>query len=186
MYEKNNIVAFYSWKSFMSNFHYASFDYQGLNFNSSEKFFMYYKALYFNDTETAKKILGEMAPGTCKYLGRQVKNFDNEEWNKVKENVMFNACLQKFKQNSSLARKLLETGDAVLAEASPKDTEWGIGIAIFDNRAYDPRHWKGKNLLGKTLMHIRELMRTKAKEIYHDREEVLPYVLPAYAQREES
>ena len=46
---------------------------------------------------------------------------------------------------------LLSTGTKLLAEASPFDPVWGIGLRADDPEARDPRLWRGKHLLGKTL-----------------------------------
>ncbi|MEY2863728.1 MAG: hypothetical protein RLY58_1435, partial [Pseudomonadota bacterium] len=44
----------------------------------------------------------------------------------------------------------------VLVEASPVDQIWGIGLAADDPRAANPAQWRGLNLLGFALMHVRE------------------------------
>ncbi len=58
---------------------------------------------------------------------------------------MKNGLRAKFTQNSDLKEKLLATGNAVLHEDSPTDMIWGA---------------KGKDMLGKLLMQIREELRT--------------------------
>ena len=47
------------------------------------------------------------------------------------------------------------TGSRVLAEASPRDRVWGIGLAAGDERAWSPECWQGLNLLGFALMEVR-------------------------------
>ena len=54
---------------------------------------------------------------------------------------------------------LLQTGDRRLAEASPHDNLWGIGLSACDPRASSPDSWYGKNLLGQALENARELLR---------------------------
>lgn len=41
---------------------------------------MYHKALLFNDTAIAAKVLAEKNPSQHKKLGRQVRNFDPKIW----------------------------------------------------------------------------------------------------------
>ena len=65
----------------------------------------------------------------------------------------------KFRQNQGLRRKLFQTGSAILAEASPIDAVWGIGLSADDPRAQDPAQWPGQNLLGKILTELRETLR---------------------------
>jgi hypothetical protein len=65
----------------------------------------------------------------------------------------------KFQQNSEIRHKLLDTGLMLLAECAPRDMVWGIGLGIDDDRIYDTSKWKGKNLLGQTLMQVRSDLR---------------------------
>ena len=51
---------------------------------------------------------------------------------------------------------LLKTGNATLAEASPYDRIWGIGLSADDPKAMNPDLWKGENLLGHALMRVRD------------------------------
>lgn len=60
----------------------------------------------------------------------------------------------------SLAKKLLETGERELVEASPYDRVWGIGYGAAD--AEDSREFWGENLLGKALMRVRDRLRGEA------------------------
>ena len=52
-----------------------------------------------------------------------------------------------------------QTGDRRLAEASPHDNMWGIGLSACDPRACSPDSWCGQNLLGQALEHAREVLR---------------------------
>ena len=54
---------------------------------------------------------------------------------------------------------LLGTGDAILAECSPTDKKWGIGIDIKDPSRMDISKWDGKNMLGRILMEVRDELR---------------------------
>ena len=51
---------------------------------------------------------------------------------------------------------LVYTGQRRLAEASPHDKLWGIGLSACDYRASSPGTWRGSNLLGQALEHVRE------------------------------
>jgi len=46
----------------------------------------------------------------------------------------------------------------VLAEASPYDAKWGIGLAAEDPSARRRHLWKGRNLLGEVLMEVRDAL----------------------------
>ena len=44
----------------------------------------------------------------------------------------------------------------ILAECAVKDRIWGIGLSMKDENRYDKSKWRGENLLGYTLMMVRE------------------------------
>ena len=45
---------------------------------------------------------------------------------------------QKFAQLPAEAKVLLGTGDALIAEAAPRDPNWGVGMGVADRRVDDP------------------------------------------------
>ena len=57
---------------------------------------------------------------------------------------------------------LTRTGDRRLAEASPYDNLWGIGMRACDPCASFSDSWCGQNLLGQALEHAREIFRRDA------------------------
>lgn len=57
---------------------------------------------------------------------------------------------------NTLKEQLKETKDAILAECAVKDWIWGIGLSMNDPKRLDMNQWKGQNLLGYTLMMVRE------------------------------
>ena len=67
---------------------------------------------------------------------------------------MLNGLRLKFTQNEDLKKKLLETGDKDLYEASFRDKIWGIGFGIRQAPNISPEKY-GQNLLGKALMLVR-------------------------------
>jgi len=65
-------------------------------------------------------------------------------------------CFVQFSQNPYLKSFLLSTAGTVLAEASPLDTKWGIGLTQDHPHAKRRKMWKGTNLLGEVLMEVRD------------------------------
>lgn len=86
----------------LSNFHKQPFEIKGRNFHSSEQAFMYCKAKHFNDDNTAKKILDSHSPKESKKLGREVKNFDAKDWERVSDKYMNIVLKHKFESNEKL------------------------------------------------------------------------------------
>jgi ribA/ribD-fused uncharacterized protein len=154
---KDNYVLF--WNGHFSNWYPASFTLNGNKFNCAEQYMMYMKAKTFNDQASADKIMAAINPGEQKRLGKAVANFVESEWDKVKEQIVYDACLAKYEQNKDIHNLLLETGNLILVEASPYDTIWGIGLSEDDSRATDESQWKGLNLLGIALMKVRDTLK---------------------------
>lgn len=121
-------------------------------YNCAEQYMMAMKATIMRDDETLAKILAEKNPANHKDLGRQIKNFDGELWNKCKFAVVVCGSYHKFSQNPALRNFLLSfEEDTIFAEAAPWDKVWGIGLGPEDPRAMDDTKWQGENLLGKAL-----------------------------------
>ena len=117
------------------------------------------KARLFGDDTALSAILASDNPREQKRLGRQVRHFDYKLWQSECENIVLHGNLAKFSQNEEMHLALLGTGDRRLAEGSPHDTLWGIGLSARDPRASCPDHWCGRNVLGQALEHTREILR---------------------------
>lgn len=155
MLETDTHVLFYGAQDAFSNFHPARFTYEGRTFHTSEQCFMYMKARLFNDADLADRIAAEPKPGAAKALGRKVRGFKEAVWLGHRKRLMVAANLSKYTQSPLLAGALLATGTKALAEASPTDRIWGIGLSAADPRAKDPTQWRGLNLLGQSLHEVR-------------------------------
>jgi ribA/ribD-fused uncharacterized protein len=117
---------------------------------------MYHKAILFNDKETAELILNTKEPRKQKNLGRLVKNFDEHIWDQHKEKIVYNGNYLKFSQDEDLKEYLCDTDPYELVEANKYDRIWGIGMFAHDPNILDTSKW-GQNLLGKTLMKVRNV-----------------------------
>ena len=111
------------------------------------------------DGEVYKQMQGNITCKEVKALGRKVQNFDGEKWHIMSRFYMRDALALKFEGSEELKELLLSTGDAVLAEASPFDTLWGIGYGENNLKAYDPSQWRGTNVLVNMLMYLRDEIR---------------------------
>ena len=117
---------------------------------------MHQKAVTFGDSETAAAILATDDPGKIKALGRSVRNYSDPIWNGIRQIVVYRALLEKFRQNPDLKVQLLATHPHTLAECALQDKIWGIGMTMHDEYRFEPDLWPGQNLLGFTLMTVRE------------------------------
>jgi ribA/ribD-fused uncharacterized protein len=150
---------FYQNRSPFSNWYPSKFTVDNLEFTRGEQFMMYCKAILFGDTGIASKIMMTDDPRKHKDLGREVKNYSDSKWAQYRFDIMTKGLYEKFSQNEKLKQALLDTGDTIIAEASPTDKIWGIGLTADDPRATDMDAWPGQNLLGKVLMKVRGSLR---------------------------
>lgn len=108
-----------------------------------------YQAMKYikDDPEYAEKIRLASTPHEAKKLGQSRNHPIREDWEKVKNKIMYFVVLAKVTQNSDVEEELRNTGDRIIIEDSPYDYYWGCG-----------KNNTGKNQLGKTLMKVRELV----------------------------
>ena len=158
-----NVVTFYheyEKDGYLSNWYESGFSFYGDVFPTAEHWMMWQKAQAFRDWDTAAKVLEATSPDAAKKLGKQVKPYSDATWSEARVPLMKVGLRQKFAQNERLMNDLLSTGSAALAEASPKDTVWGIGVGKDDPGSADLGKWHGRNLLGITLMEVRSELRS--------------------------
>lgn len=146
---------------YLSNWYSSCFSQDDISFSSMEQFMMYQKAVCFNDLKIAAQILETEDVSRIKELGRLVTGYDDNYWGGIRQIVVYKGLLAKFSQNTDLKELLLKTGDAVLAECAVKDRIWGIGLSMRDPDRFVRSKWKGQNLLGYTLMMVRESLKLK-------------------------
>ena len=126
-----------------------------LIFPTSEHLFMWFKAAHFLDTESMEKILKAKSPKEAKAIGRKVKNFDEETWEKNREEFMLVALHYKAESWPAFKDFIISTPQTFV-EASPYDRIWGIGLGEDSPGIDNPENWAGLNLLGKCLCKLRE------------------------------
>lgn len=136
----NDIREFRGSNYYLSNFHMCPVTYKGLTFTNTEAAFHSQKCAYRAHEFT------DLDPSQAKRLGRRVHL--REDWEEVKDHIMYEVCMAKFTQHPILKEKLLATGNCYLEEGNTwNDTYWGVCKGI------------GKNKLGHILMKIRQELR---------------------------
>jgi ribA/ribD-fused uncharacterized protein len=144
------------WDGPFSQWYPSFFKVDGIEYCCCEQYMMAKKALFFGDNDTHKKIMGTTSPKEQKKLGREVKNFNEGQWNKVAKDIVEEGNYAKFSQNKSLKDILLATKGTSLVEASPYDTIWGIGLREGDPLTLNRETWRGTNWLGEVLDKVRD------------------------------
>ncbi|MEK6828787.1 MAG: NADAR family protein [Nanoarchaeota archaeon] len=144
------------WDGPFSQWHPSKFIIDGVEFNKCEQYMMYKKALMFGDFESAKKVMATSNPKEQKQIGREVKGFKDDVWIKYCRKIVYDANVAKFTQNPDLLKTLMDTGEAILVEASPYDKRWGIGLGAENPFAQDRSTWQGLNWLGEAITQVRK------------------------------
>jgi N-glycosidase YbiA len=108
----------------------------------------YFQAQKFVGTEHEEEIRRVKSPMIAARMGRDRKRPLRHDWESVKDEIMFEAVRAKFTQHEELRKILSATGDAEIIEHTGKDSYWGDG-----------GDGSGRNMLGKTLMLVREELR---------------------------
>lgn len=144
--------------AYLSNWFLSNFEVDNIQFTSMEQYMMYQKAIIFNDKAIAAQILETSDFGKIKALGRAVKNYNDVYWNGIRQIVVYKGLVEKFLQNEPLKKQLLSTAPHLLAECAVRDKIWGIGLSMKDDKRFDINQWQGQNLLGFSLMMVRDFL----------------------------
>lgn len=138
----------------MSNWSSLGFSVGGKRFATGEHWLTYQKAAMMGDEGAAARILRARTPREAKAMGRRVLNYDDELWKERRFDVMVQGLRHKVRANG-LEPALRATGTATIAEASPFDRTWGIGMCAADPGVASRKRW-GQNLLGRAWMVVRD------------------------------
>ena len=103
-----SISAFRGAYDFLSNFYPAPITYDGLVFKNNEAAFQAAKC------PERRAEFCCLNPSEAKRLGRRVKL--RNDWDQIKDMVMYEICKAKFRQNPDLAERLISTSDFELIE----------------------------------------------------------------------
>lgn len=121
---------------------------------SAEQAIAWMKAILMNDIKSAIMIYNTDSPKECSRLGREVASFDIAKWESWREEVAVYVLKRKFSSSDHLYSILEKTKGQSIAEANADDRVWGIGIC--EEQAMNGMEWQGENLLGRSLMAVRE------------------------------
>ena len=141
----DEVIGFYP-KEFYPFDNFSSFkvEWNGYLFSSVEEA---YQAASFmgSDEELVEKIKKSHSADEAQRIAYANRDKRREDWDDVKISIMEELLRLKIEQNPYVKKKLLQTGDYMIVEDSPKDDLWGWG----PNR-------NGQNNLGKLWMKLRE------------------------------
>lgn len=148
IYDFSKAIYFYSANDEygeFSNFSSFGINYNGLYYPTIEHFFQSQK---FIDSTYAEKIRTACTPKEASDLGKSRDFKIKDDWDGIKDDIMFSGLKYKFDTHQQLKELLISTGDLLLIENSPFDNYWGIG-----------KTGDGFNKLGNILMRIRKIIK---------------------------
>lgn len=154
-------LAFRGERSVFSNFFTKPFSVDGYRYISVEQYFQYSKAVYFGESNLARKIIMTSNPNQIQNFGdragERVSGEEFEEWLEHSKEILHTGIYAKFSQNPSLKTDLLATGDYLLFEATT-NYHYACGINLVSNKWAD-QSWDGQNLTGRALVEVRDRIR---------------------------
>ncbi|KAJ3557064.1 hypothetical protein NM688_g1679 [Phlebia brevispora] len=129
-----------------TNFAPVSVRYDGQRYPTAEHLFQAHKFLDVQP-HLAERIRKLPTARAALEEASRLQRLQRQDWFEVNIGVMDIVLEAKFRQHRGLYRRLLDTGNRELIEASPVDSFWGVGA-----------DGKGRNELGKALMRLRGRM----------------------------
>lgn len=130
-----------------SNFSKHGFSLEDNYWITSEHYFQAQKFIE-TDLKWFEKIRDVKTPKYAAKMGRSREHPLRQDWELVKDEIMYKAVLCKFQTNDDIREILLGTGNELIVEYAPRDYYWGSGA-----------DGSGKNKLGEILMKTREVLR---------------------------
>ena len=145
------------WNSLYSQWYWCEFkDNFWITYSSAEKYMMMKKAELFEDLEIWDSMKKVNDPQILQELWRQIKNFNQEVWDKYKFQIVKKWNYLKFSQNPDLLKYLKKHKNLILVEWSPKDKIWGVGLHYKSQAIKNEKNWLWQNLLWKAIMEVRD------------------------------
>ena len=147
---------------YLANYSNHGFTKNGVFYKTVEH---YYQSEKFDDPEIKQRIINADTPKEASNIGRDRSNIRITNFKDIKNQVMFDGILEKFRQHRDIAYKLIETRNRLIAEATIDEYYWGIG-----------KDKSGKNVIGDILVKVRGrikeeildsiISKCKGKEVY--------------------
>lgn len=144
---------------YLSNLYYSPFDINGTHYISAEQYIMHQKCLMFGDMKSADEILATEYQDRFQNIGQQVKGYINSVWEGSRQLIALRGLNAKFTQNIELKEQLLLTKEAYLVECACSDKIWACGMQLNEPERFYANKWNGQNILGFTLMEVRNSLK---------------------------
>jgi hypothetical protein len=136
----------------------SPFSLSGTKFYSIKQYMVYCKSLLLGNEQLGRRVLSTRDLKKIEELELQYLSTPSLMWNGQMQVMAYKGILAKFAQNETLSNSLLDTGSTTIVACLPNDQLWGTGLDMMDSRITQVDKWHGKNLLGFTLMQVRNAL----------------------------
>lgn len=161
----SQVVIFFGRDSRFSNHYKSKFVLNDTSYSSIEQYLADKRATVAGNQHLRDKAMAAADPREAKKILNALHGDpSDEDWARQRKDFLFDGLLAKFQQSKDLKDYLLSTERRILGEASRNKT-WGIGLTLTDQGRLDPNNWTGENLLGTTLMEVRERLKGAAQPV---------------------
>jgi ribA/ribD-fused uncharacterized protein len=136
----------------------VNIDFKGARYHSAKQAIAAELAKTFNDTASLERIVAAETPDEIDYKLEDVPGdagANEAKWTTTLKELLYDINIIKFTY-PELKLRLLETKGAQLGAYIPGDNLLGIGLSLDNILAKNPINWTGQNILGKTLIDIRQ------------------------------
>lgn len=140
-----NKMYFYKEKGplgYLASYSKYGFKYHGIYWPTLEH---YYQAQKFSDEDIQRKILNASTPKEASQIGRNRNYKIKQNWDDIRNKIMYEGIYLKFKQNENIKMKLIKTDNTEIIEGTTKESYWGCDI-----------DGSGENNFGRLLMKARK------------------------------
>lgn len=136
---------------FLSNMYLQKMVYAGDVWTSAEHCYQAQKFTHI--PKIYKEVCSAVSGNVARDLAKKYKHQRHENWNEVKEELLFDIMKIKFTTIPEMSHKLLATNNAVLIKSVPDDPFWGV---LPDGT--------GENMMGEMIMNIRTFLKENKGE----------------------
>ena len=159
-YSTDKVVLFWQPPSFFRPWSPSSFAVDDVTNSCAEQYMMAEKTRLFHNHRAVELIMTSPSPSTRKRIGRSVRNFDSGAGDREKQNAVLFGTYAKFTQKPAIKNHLLSSDNKLLAEFSPLDPRWGIGLRADGPRANNPCQRRGKTCSERQVLPFAKLFAT--------------------------
>lgn len=143
-------MAIYFYKEFgeygyLANYSNHGFEKNGIYYKTVEH---YYQSQKFDDPDLRNKIIMAETPKEASNIGRDRSHSLRENWKNIKQEVMLEGVLMKFRSHPDILQKLIETREQEIFEHTVDEYYWGCG-----------KDKTGANHFGRILCKARAILR---------------------------